>query len=87
MKLFLKNIFSIITGIIIVLTIYQVLKLDILPNKYLFLFLGIETLFFILSCFLYNRKKLLWIIIGAIFYLLIIIGNIAGYYYLSKINK
>ena len=87
MKLFLKNIFSIITGIIIVLTIYQVLKLDILPNKYLFLFLGIETLFFILSCFLYNRKKLLWIIIGVIFYLLIIIGNIAGYYYLSKINK
>ena len=87
MKIILKNIFSLITVIIIFLTVYQVLKLDVLPNKYLFLFLGIEIVLFAISCFLYNRKKILPIIIGAILYILIIVGNVFGYYYLSKINK
>lgn len=87
MKILLKNIASLIVIIIISLTIYQVLKLDVLPNKYLYLFLIVEIILFLGSCILYNQKKLPLLIIGIILYLIIILGNIFGYYYLSKINK
>ena len=87
MKRLIKNIFSLIVLIIIVLTVIEVLKLDILPNKYLYLFIGLEVVLFIIGLLLYNSKKKVLLILGIILYLISIFGNIFGYYYLSKTNK
>ena len=87
MKRLLKNIFSLIVLIIIVLTVIEVLKLDILPNKYLYLFIGLEVVLFIIGLLLYNSKKKVLLILGIILYLISIFGNIFGYYYLSKTNR
>ena len=87
MKKALKNIFSLIVLIIMILVIIEVLKLEILPNKYLYLFIGGELFLFILGCILYNLKRKILIILGVILYLISIFGNIFGYYYLSKTNN
>ena len=83
----LKNILSLIVLIIISLVIYQVIKLDMLPTKYLTLFLLGEGILFLISFILFNIRKKVTIIIGIILYILIIIGNIFGYYYLNKTNE
>ena len=86
-KRLLKNIFSLIVFIIILLTFIEVIKLDVLPNKYLLLFIGLEMVLFILGLVLYNLKKKIFIILGIILYIISILGNIFGYYYLSKTNN
>lgn len=83
----IKNILSLFVLVIVLLAVYQVLKLDILPTKYLLLFLLGEGALFLLAFILYNIRKKALIIIGLILYIFIIIGNIFGYYYLSKVNK
>lgn len=83
----LKNIFSLITFIIILFTIIEVIRLDVLPNKYLLLFIGLELILFILGLVLYNRKTKVLFILGIIIYIISILGNIFGYYYLSKTNN
>ena len=52
MKKLIKNIFSLIVFIIMLLAIIEVLKLDVLPNRYLFMFIGGELLLFILGLLL-----------------------------------
>ena len=83
----LRNIFSLIVLAVVILAIVEVLKLGILPDKYLYLFLGGEGLLFLLGFFLYNRRNKVLMVFGIIFYLISIFGNIFGYYYLSKINN
>ena len=85
-KLF-KNILSLIVLNIVLLTVLEVLKLDVLPGKYLTLFLVGEGVLFLLACLLYNIRKKALIIIGLILYAIIVLGNGAGFYYLSKINS
>lgn len=86
MKRLLRNIFSIIVFVITVFAVYEIIKLGVLPNKYLFLIIGAEALLFILGVVCYNLKHVVFIIIGILFYLLSIVGNATGYYYLSKTN-
>ena len=86
-KKLLINIFSLIVFITILLTVIEVIKLDVLPNKYLLLFIGLEIILFILGFILYNLKKKVFIILGIILYIISIFGNIFGYYYLSKTNN
>jgi len=87
MKKLKKNIFSLFVLAIIGLAVYEVLKLDVLPSKYLLLFIGLEGCLFLLAFILYNIKKKFLIILGLILYLLLIGGNIIGYFYLSKVNN
>ena len=86
-KKLLINIFSLIVFITVLLTIMEVVKLDVLPNKYLYLFIGLELIVFILGLVLYNLKKKVFVILGIIIYIISILGNIFGYYYLSKTNN
>ena len=86
-KELIKNILSIIVLIIVLFTTYEILKLNILPTKYLIPILITEIVLYLLGLILYNLKKKALIIIGIIIYIISIIGNIFGYYYLSKTNK
>ena len=86
-KKLLMNIFSIIVLAAILLTIFEVLKLNILPNKYLTPLLIGEVALFLLGFLLYNLKKKFFIILGIILYLISIAGNIFGYYYLKQTNQ
>lgn len=83
----LKNIFSLIVLTVIVLAIIEVLKLGVLPDKYLYLFLGGEVLLFLLGFILYNRRNKVIMVFGILLYLISIFGNCFGYYYLSKVNN
>ena len=78
-KKLLKNIFSLIVLFCIILTIVEILKLDVLPSKYLTLVL--------LGLLLYNLKNKFLMVLGIILFLISIAGNIFGYYYLNKTNK
>lgn len=86
-KKLIKNILSIIVLIIVLFTTYEILKLNILPTKYLIPILITEIVLYLLGFVLYNLKKKALIIIGIIIYIISTIGNIFGYYYLSKTNK
>lgn len=86
-KKLIKNILSIIVLIIVLFTTYEILKLNILPTKYLIPILITEIVLYLLGLILYNLKKKALIIIGIIIYIISTIGNIFGYYYLSKANK
>ena len=86
-KKLLKNILSLVVLIIVLFTTYEILKLNILPSKYLIPIIIGEIILYVLGLLLYNLKKKVFVIIGIILYLISIIGNIFGYYYLSKTNK
>ena len=86
MKRFIKNIFSIIVLIIITFLVWEVLKLDVLPNKYLYLLLGGEALLFIIGLILYNLKNRVLVVLGILILLITVSANALGYYYLTKIN-
>ena len=86
-KKLLKNILSLVVLIIVLFTTYEILKLNILPNKYLIPIIIGEIILYVLGLLLYNLKKKVFVLIGIILYLISIIGNIFGYYYLNKTNK
>lgn len=86
-KKLLKNILSLVVLIIVLFTTYEILKLNILPNKYLIPIIIGEIILYALGLLLYNLKKKVFVLIGIILYLISIIGNIFGYYYLNKTNK
>ena len=86
-KNLLKNIFSLIVLIIVVLACIELFILDILPTKYLILFLGLEILVFAIGLILYNRKSKILLVLGIIVYLFSLFGNFVGYYSLTKVNK
>ena len=81
-----KYILPIITLLITLTTIIFVLKLNILPNKYLILFIFIEVILFLLSLINISKKKILKII-GIILSILLIIINILGINYINNTNK
>lgn len=83
----LKNIFSLIVFIISLLAVLEIIKLDILPTSYFTYFLVGELLLFLIGFILYNLKKKLFMIIGIIFFVLCMLGNIAIYYYFGKTNN
>lgn len=86
-KKIIKNIFSVIVLAITVLTVIEILKLDVLPNKYLIPLLVGEGVLFLLGFLLYNLKHKFFIVLGILLYLISIAGNVFGYYYLSKTNN
>lgn len=81
-----KYILPIITLIITILTIISTIKLNILPNKYLILFITIELILFILSLIQLLKNKILKII-GIILSIIIIIINLIGVYYTNKTDN
>lgn len=87
MKRLMKNILSLFVLVIIGLAVYEILKLDVVPDKYLILFLMLEGCLFLLGLILYSIKKKFIMVLGIIIYILLIGGNIFGYYYLSKVNN
>lgn len=87
MKRLLRNIFSIVVLIVEIFAVYEILKLNILPNKYLIIFLSLEILLYLIGVLLYNLKHKLLIVIGVLLLLINISGNVTGYYYLSKTNN
>lgn len=86
-KRLIKNIFSLIVLIVIILITTTIFDLNILPNKYIKLFIGGEIILYLLALFLYNLKHIAFVIIGILLYIISICGNLFGYYYLSKSNN
>ena len=86
MKKIIKNIFSLLVLACIGLAVFEILKLDVLPSKLFLLFIGLEVILFLIAFLFYNLKKKVLIVLGVILYILLIVGNALGYYYLSKIN-
>ena len=84
MKKIIKNILSVIVLIVMIVAIYTILHMDILPNKYLFLFLGIEIILYLLGFFFYNRKNIFLIVLGILLFLLSLGVNGVVYYYFGK---
>ena len=80
-KKLLKNILSLVVLIIVLFTTYEILKLNILPNKYLMPIIIGEIILYVLGLLLYNLKKKVFVLIGIILYIISIIGNIFLYYY------
>ncbi len=87
MKRLLRNIFSIIVFVVTAFTVYEIIKLGVLPSKYLFIILGAEALLFVLGLVFYNLRHVVFIILGILLYLISVVGNATGYYYLSKTNR
>ena len=81
-----KYILPIISLIITLLTVILVLKLNVLPNKYLILFISIELILVLLSLIQIKKNKTLKII-GIILSILLIMINIIGLYYINNTNK
>ena len=81
-----KYILPIITTIISILTIIYILKINIIPNKYLIIILLIELILLLLSLLQINKNKIIKLI-GIILSILLIAINIIGIYYLNKTNK
>ena len=87
MKKIIKNIPTFIIFIITIAVSFVVIDLNVLPIKYLSLFLGVELIFLALSSLLYNLKNKLYYIIGIILMILSFLGNIFLFYYLNQTNE
>lgn len=86
-KRLLMNILSVTVLIIVILLTKTIFDLNILPNKYISIFLIGETFLYLIGLLFYNLKHIAFIIIGLFFYLISVGANLFGYYYLSKANK
>lgn len=76
-----------VTIIISIFSILEIKKLDILPDKYFLLLIGVEVVFTIIMFFLLKAKKLIWFIIGIILVIGMNTGNILVKNYVGKTNK
>lgn len=85
-KRLIKNILSLIVLIVILFPPYEIFKLNVLPNKYLILFIVGEAILYLLGLLFYNLKKKALIVIGIILFIISITGNAFGYYFLNKTN-
>ena len=83
MKKYIKFILPLITLTIVIITIVSVLKLNILPNKYLILFISGETLLFLLSLLQLFKNKILKVI-GILISIITIILSIIGLKYSNE---
>ena len=85
---FIGLILFLLTVVLAVMAIINIKNLDILPDKYFYLVIGIEIIFSIISgLLLLKTKKIVWFIIGIILVIGMNIGNIIVGSYVSKTNK
>lgn len=70
----------------IILSFY-VKKLDIIPDKYLYMFYGIEAFFFTINIILIIFKKNILYIISIILSIILIIINSLGFYYVKHLDS
>ena len=85
-KIVLKNTLSLISLVTFIFLLVSVLKINILSNKYLILFIMIEVVINLLGIILINLKKKVFLILGFTLLLIISITNVFGFYYLDKTN-
>ena len=83
MKKYIKFILPLITLTIVIITIISVLRLNILPTKYLILFITAETILFLLSLLQLFKNKILKVI-GILISLITIILSIIGLKYSNE---
>lgn len=76
-----------VTIVIAILSILDIKRLDIVPDKYFFILIGIEVLFIIILFFLLRAKKIVWFIIGIIIVIGMNTGNLIVSHYTQKTNK
>ena len=86
MKKYLKYIISLITLIFSVIGIITVLKLNILPNKYLILFIIGEIILLLISLIQLLKNKILKVI-GIVISIISVLINIFGLYYINNTNS
>ena len=82
----LKNIFSIIVLIVMILTIMVIVRLNVIPNKYFRIIILGELVLYLFGLILYNLKNKLLMVIGILLFIISILGNCVGYYYVNKTN-
>ena len=85
-KRIIKNIFSLLVFIILFLATLTIIKIDILPTKYLICFLIIEIVLYSIGLLLYNLKKKVFIVLGIILFVISICANVLVYHYVGKTN-
>ncbi len=81
-----KYILPIITLLIMTIATINVIKLNVLPNKYLILFIIVETLLLLLSAIQISKNKILKSL-GILISIAAILINITGTYYVNNANK
>lgn len=82
-----KYILPIITLLITIITIISILKLDIIPNKYLILILLIELFILLIGSILNINKNKILKVLGIATLIISIILNSIGLYYINKTNN
>ena len=85
-----RNIIGVIALIVTCITIFITIDLNILPNKYLYIFIGVELVVLLIPFILVNLKKHHFKklkILGLIIFILSIIANLVAAYYLHNTNK
>ena len=70
-KKLLKNIFSLITFIVILFTVIEVIRLDVLPNKYLLLFGSVLVILNIIASLLLFVKGIISKLFSIFLYLIL----------------
>lgn len=86
-KWILKNILSLLVLILAIVNIYYIVELGVLPNKYLFLVIGVVLIIYLIGFFLYNRKHVVLIIFGVLFFIASVCSNAAILYYVYNTNS
>ena len=85
-----RNLIGVIALVIAMFVIYLVIDLNILPNKYLYLLIGIELLVLLIPFILVNLRKHHYKktkIFGIVIFILSIIVNVVAAYYLHNTNE
>lgn len=86
MKKYIKLILPVITILITLITVIAVLRLNILPNKYLILFIIGEIVLLLISLIQLLKNKILKVI-GIVISIISILINIFGLYYINNTNS
>lgn len=86
MKKYIKFILPMLTLIITLITVIAVLKLNILPNKYLILFIIGELILLLISLIQLLKNKILKVI-GIVISIISVLINIFGLYYINNTNS
>ena len=85
---FIGLILLILTVIMAIIAVININKLNIIPDKYFYLIIGVEILLSIISGLLLVKfKKLVWFILGIILIIIMNISNIFIATYTHKTNK
>ena len=81
-----RRIFQVLTILLSLFSIYELIKSDLIPIKYLLgVIIGIILLIWI-SFFLLKKDKKVWKILGYLLLIVLILTNIFGIYHMNKMN-